>query len=314
MISRHLVDPEIAPLFDLFPAFTVSSDTLEDLRSLLTTPAPDAPAPAIEPEHIFVKGRGGAPDVPVLIFDPPGRTAQAALLHTHGGGMVAGHAMANTLSNAALAVQLGVMIVSVDYRLAPETPFPGALADCMAALDWMVSQAKDRNLDPAHLAVMGESAGGGLAASVALMAREEGSVALSAQFLTYPMLDHRTGTDKKLGLPHTGEFIWNRVSNQFCWDAYRGDYACDDKRKGLFSPALAEDLSGLPPTFVATGALDLFVEEDLEYCRRLAGAGVPVELHIYPGAFHAFNAMPTAQVTQNYNRDLAAAIAKMLLA
>ncbi len=312
--TRHLVDPEIAPMLDAFPPLEFTAETLPAIRAIFGTPMPGAPATAIEPEQALIKGRGDAPDVRVLIFDPLGRTQQAAILHIHGGGMVMGYTPSNDIANAALAVALGVMIVSVDYRLAPETPFPGPQDDCMAALDWIVANAAERSIDPSRIAVMGDSAGGGLAASVALMARDEGSVSLRAQFLTYPMLDHRTGSEEKPGLPHTGEFIWTRAHNRFGWEALRGDYPCDDARAGWFSPALAADLSGLPPTFIATGALDLFLEEDLEYVRRLAGAGVPVELHVYPGAFHAFNIMPTAQITQNYNRDLAAAISTMLLA
>lgn len=314
MTTRHLVDPEIAPMLDAFPSFDLSAETLPVVRAMFDTPVPDAPAPALEPEQVLIHGRNGAPDVRVLIFDPPGRTSQAAILHIHGGGMVLGYAAANDVANAVLAVALGVMIVSVDYRLAPETPFPGPQDDCMAALDWIVANAVARRIDPSRIAVMGESAGGGLAASVALMARDEGHVSLRAQFLTYPMLDHRTGTEQRPGLAHTGEFIWTRSSNRFGWDSLRGGYGCNDARAGWFSPSLAEDLSGLPPTFIATGALDLFLEEDLEYVRRLATAGVCVALHVYPGAFHAFNMMPTARITQNYNRDLAAAISTMLLA
>lgn len=301
-------------MLDAFPALEFTAETLPIVRAIFDTPIPDAPPPAIEPEQLCIQGRNGAPDVRVMIFDPPGRATRAAILHMHGGGMVLGYTPSNDMANAAMAVALGVMIVSVDYRLAPEAPFPGPQEDCMAALDWIVANAAARRIDASRIAVMGDSAGGCLAASVALMARDEGKVSLRAQFLTYPMLDHRTGTEQQPGLPHTGDFIWTRPSNRFGWEALRGDYTCDDERAGWFSPALAADLSGLPPTFIATGALDLFVEEDLEYARKLAGAGVPVELHVYPGAFHGFNIIPTARITQNYNRDLAAAISTMLLA
>lgn len=314
MSSRHLVDTEIAPMLDMLPSLEITTESLPGVRAIFATPMPDMPAPAIEPEHVLVPGRNGAPDVCVRIFDPPGRGSEAALLHIHGGGMVLGFSAGSDVANAAMAVALGVLIVSVDYRLAPETPFPGPQEDCMAALDWMVANAAARRIDPSRIGVIGDSAGAGLAASVALMARDDGKLSLRGQFLTYPMLDHRTGSDEKPGLPHTGEFVWTRSSNRFGWNALRGDYGCDDARAGWFSPALAEDLSGLPPTFIAAGALDLFLEENLEYTGRLAAAGVAVELHVYPGAFHAFNIVPTAQITQNYNRDLAASITKLLLA
>lgn len=313
MNTRHLVDPEIAPLLDVFPPLVLTAESLPMLRAMLGAPVPGAPAPAMVPEVRMIPGRHGAPDVKINVFDPPGRIHRAALLHLHGGGMVLGYTAANDGPNAALAVALGVMVVSAEYRLAPETPFPGPQEDCMAALDWMLGVAAERGIDPARIGVMGDSAGAGLAAAAALMARDEGKVALSAQFLTYPMLDHRTGTAQQPGLPNTGEFIWNRAANQFGWDALRGAYAADDARKGWFSPALAEDLAGLPPTFIATGALDLFLEENLAFTARLAGAGVPVELHVYPGAYHGFNIVPTARVTQTYQRDLYAAITHMLL-
>lgn len=313
MNTRHLVDPEIAPLLDMFPPLALTAQSLPMLRAMFGAPVPGALAPAMAPEVIMIPGRNGAPDVRISVFDPPGRANPATLLHLHGGGMVLGYTPANDGPNAALALALGVMVVSAEYRLAPETPFPGPQEDCMAALDWIVSISAERGIDPARIGVMGDSAGAGLAAAVALMARDEGTVALRGQFLTYPMLDHRTGTPEKPGLPHTGEFIWNRSNNQFGWNALQGTYAANDARKGWFSPALAEDLSGLPPTYIATGALDLFLEEDLEYTARLAGAGVPVELHVYPGAYHGFNIVPTARVTQTYQRDLTAAIAQVLL-
>ncbi len=312
MDTRHLVDPELRPALDLVPMFEFSAETLHATRAFLDTPLPTAPAPAFEPERAVAKGRHGAPDVPLSIFDPPGRTSRACLLHIHGGGMIMGSAAMNILANAALAAALGVLIVSVDYRLAPETPFPGPQDDCMAALDWIVASAQARGVDPSGIAVMGESAGGGLAASVALMARGEGRIALCGQFLTYPMLDHRTGTRERPGFAHTGEFVWTRAHNQYGWEALRGDYGCDDERAGWFSPSLAKDLAGLPPTYIATASLDLFLEENLDYANRLAGAGVPLELHVYPGAFHGFNMAATARVTRAYQRDLAAAIGALL--
>lgn len=301
-------------MLDILPSLEITTESLPGIRAIFATPMPDMPVPAIDPEHLLVPGRNGAPDVCVRIFDPPGRASEAALLHIHGGGMVLGFSAGSDVANAAMAVALDVLIVSVDYRLAPETPFPGPQEDCIAALDWMVSNAAERRMDLSRIGVIGDSAGAGLAACVALIARDEGKLSLRGQFLTYPMLDHRTGSDEKPGLPHTGEFVWTRSSNRFGWNALRGDYACDDARAGWFSPAMADDLSGLPPTFIATGALDLFLEENLEYTNSLAAAGVPVELHVYPGAFHAFNIVPTAQITQNYSRDLAASITNLLLA
>ena len=144
------------------------------------------------------------------------------------------------------------------------------------------------------------------------MARDLGGPALAGQLLTYPMLDHRTGGDAcPYRNPVTGEFIWTRASNRFGWSALRGAYAADDQRRGWFSPSLADDLSGLPPAYIATGSLDLFFDENLDYARRLAAAGVPVDLHSYAGAIHAFNAIPTAAISQRFTAGLLAAAAAM---
>ena len=311
MTSRHLVDPEVAPLIDILPPLQLSNETIASTRQLLSTPNPDLPPPLIEPQTRWAAGTDG-PDVPLLVFDPPGRKSRAAILHMHGGGMVMGSAASNTLSNAALATQLDVLIVSVDYRLAPENPFPAPQNDCLAGYDWLIANAAALGVDAERVVLAGESAGGGLAASLALRARDLGRQQPRAQILTYPMLDHRTGSEARPGLAHTGEFIWTRESNQYGWTALRGRYSCNDARLGWFSPAPATDRSGLPPTFIATGALDLFLEEDLEYSRRLVGAGVPVELHVYPGGIHGFNIIPTANISKQYDRDLKAAISRAL--
>jgi triacylglycerol lipase len=197
------------------------------------------------------------------------------------------------------------VIVSVDYRLCPETPFPGPQEDNYAGLLWLAEHAEELGVDPSRIVVMGESAGGGLAASLALMARDRGGPRLAGQVLVYPMLDWRTGgPDDCWKNRHTGEFIWTHAKNQFGWNALRGDYSPTDARKGWFSPALADDLAGLPPTYMMTGALDLFLDEDLDYARRLADAGVPIELHVYPGAIHAFEMVPDTALQRQAMTDL----------
>jgi triacylglycerol lipase len=212
-----------------------------------------------------------------------------------------------------MAAALGIPVLSVEYRLAPETPFPGPQQDCLDGLAWMAANAAELGIDPGRIAVIGESAGGGLAAATALMARDTGGPKLAAQVLVYPMLDHRTGSKHcRWNNRATGEFVWTRSANRFGWDALRGDYAADDARKGWFSPALADDLAGLPPTLMLTGSLDLFFDEDLDYARRLVDAGVPVELHSYAGAIHAFNVVAEAQVSQAFTRDLVGGIARLL--
>lgn len=204
-----------------------------------------------------------------------------------------------------LAVDVGCIVVSVDYRLAPETPAPGAVADCYAALLRLHGTAAARGVDPDRIAIGGESAGGGLAASLAMLARDHCQVTPVLQLLTYPMIDDRTGRAGNPN-PYTGEFVWTAATNQFGWQALIGDtpspYAV---------PARAASLSGLPPACITVGALDLFLEEDIEYAKRLRSAGVPTELHVYPGAYHGFDAFaPQSGGAKAVRRDLMAALPK----
>ncbi|MEN9717492.1 MAG: hypothetical protein RIQ99_370 [Pseudomonadota bacterium] len=314
MTTRHLVDPEVAPLIDLMPAGDFTVETLAQIRSDAEARFAFLGAPPLPAEIKLIDGPGGP--LEIYWYDPaPGTSAapRPALLHIHGGGMVMGSARSMQHNPSGLAAALGIPVASVEYRLAPEHPFPAPQDDCLAALAWLSGNAAALGVDPTRIGVIGESAGGGLAAAVALMARDQGGPKLAAQFLIYPMLDHRTGGDAcPYANPITGEFVWTRRRNVFGWEALRGDYAPTDARKGWFSPALADDLAGLPPTWIGTGSLDLFLDEDLAYARRLIAAGVPVELHSYPGAIHAFNAVAESGIAKAFNRDLLGAIARWL--
>lgn len=312
MSTRHLVDPAVLPLLDLMPP---THFTIEDLPRIRQDSEArfaflgEVPLPS---EIKVIDGPGGA--LEVHWYDPaPGQTGRAALLHIHGGGMIIGSARAMQHGPSGMARALGIPVASVEYRLAPEHPFPAPQEDCLAALHWLAGHAAELGIDPARIGIAGESAGGGLAAAVALMARDQGGPVLAAQILTYPMLDHRTGgPDCQWRNPVTGEFIWTRASNQFGWTALQGGYRPDDARKGWFSPALAEDLAGLPPCWIGTGSLDLFLDENLDYARRLAAAEVPVELHAYPGAPHAFTAVPGAEIARSFSRDMLAGAVRLL--
>ncbi|MBX9884301.1 MAG: alpha/beta hydrolase [Novosphingobium sp.] len=312
MNTRHLVDPDFLPLIDLLPDTGFTREALPAIRSESEGRFAFIGAPPIAHEIKVIAGQGGP--LEVYRYDPaPGKTDRPALLHIHGGGMVIGSARSMPQAPSGIAAALGIPVASVEYRLAPEHPFPAPQQDCLAALTWLAASAGELGIDAARIGITGESAGGGLAAATALMARDLGGPALAAQFLTYPMLDHRTGSDAcPYGNPITGEFVWTRAHNRFGWEALRGDYGADDARKGWFSPALAEDLTGLPPTWIGTGSLDLFLDEDLAYALRLVKAGVPVELHSYPGAIHAFNAVTEAATAKAFTRDLLGAIARIL--
>ncbi|WP_447758362.1 alpha/beta hydrolase [Sphingopyxis fribergensis] len=313
MDTRHLVDREIAPLIDLFPRIDLDSAPIAQIRAKAAETYSILPPPVIAPEKLLVPSIHGGPDIPVFLFRPADTRADGgAILHIHGGGMVMGSVEQMQAGPAMLAAAAGVPVASVEYRLAPEHPFPAPQEDCHSALRWLAGQADALGFDAGRIVVAGESAGGGLAAALAIMARDLGGPAIAGQLLTYPMLDHRTGSDScPYANPTTGEFIWTRASNRFGWRALQGDYRIDDARRGWFSPSLAEDLSNLPPAYIATGSLDLFFDENLDYARRLVAAGVPVDLHSYAGAIHAFNAIPDAALSQRFNGGVLAAAAMM---
>jgi triacylglycerol lipase len=245
-------------------------------------------------------GHNGGPDVRVVLYKPQGLADGApVVLQIHGGGFLFGTAELGDPRNRAMALAVGCAVASVEYRLAPETAFPGGLDDCYAALVWLHRHAAELGLDPARIAIRGESAGGGLAAGLAVMARDLGGPTICFQLLVYPMLDDRTVLAAEN--PFTGQFIWERSSNLFAWQSWLGMQPGSDAVPPLAAPGRTADLAGLPPTCITTAALDLFIDEDLEYARRLIRSGVPTEVHVAPGAFHGFDAMaPEAAVTQRF--------------
>jgi len=313
--SRRLVDPELLMLLDAWPRIVLTPQSLTEMRAAERLPVQDDPALAalVDDRVLTVPGPAGAPDIKLFCYRPRAAADEPrpCILHIHGGGYVGGSAEPLAPMHRALVAELGCMLVSVEYRLAPETVFPGAVEDCYAALAWIVAQAQDLAIDPARIGVMGESAGGGLAAALALLVRDRGDYAFAFQHLIYPMLDDRTCVAANPH-PHTGEFVWTAHNNAFGWAALLGQAPGTPGVSAYAAPARAENLANLPPTFIATGALDLFVEEDMAYARRLMRAGVPVELHVYPGGFHGFDFDPAAQVAVQARRDSHAALAKAL--
>ena len=317
MSTRPLVDPELAPMLDVFPTIVLNREQLpliragmDQMRAQMAAAVPTFPD--IDVVERRVPGPAGAPEVRVLVYRPKSATQPLpALLWIHGGGYVLGSADQDDVTVKSIVSEVGCAAVSVDYRLAPETPHPGPVEDCYAALTWLHAQAGELGVDPGRLAIGGASAGGGLTAGLGLLARDRGEIALAFQLLIYPMLDDRTVTHPDPH-PHTGEFIWTPEANRFGWSSLLGQEPGGADVSPYAAAARAGDLAGLPPTYISVGALDLFLEEDMEYARRLIRAGVPTELHVYPGAYHGFNMTPDAQIVQAFTRDVTGALRRAL--
>ncbi|ADO69814.1 alpha/beta hydrolase [Stigmatella aurantiaca] len=317
MSSRHLVDPELHPFIEQWSEIKPTRETLPRMRLELARGLEKGAPPTlprdVEVSERWVPGPPGAPEVRVLVYRPKRKSPGAwpALLHMHPGGYIIGSPEMNDVSNRRLASRVGCVIVSVDYRLAPETPFPGPVEDCYAALRWLHANAAQLGVDASRLAIGGESAGGGLAAALGLMLRDRGDVPVIFQVLIYPMIDDRTaaGVDPA---PHVGAFFWTRASNRFGWKCLLGQKPGGADVSPYAAPARAHSLAGLPPTLMCVGALDLFMEETVEYARRLLAEGVPTELHVYPRAVHAFNLVEQTQVAQSFLRDYEQALRRAL--
>jgi len=286
-----VVAPELRPaaaqlLQNPFPPPSI--EALPQLRAQRWDSRP--PIPDIQFEKRRIEGPAGAPEISVLLVNAHPGTSRPGILHTHGGGYVIGSAEADLVELQELARALDCSIVSVDYRLAPETTYKGSVEDNYTGLKWMHEHATELGVDPDRIAVMGESAGGGHAALLALIARDRREVPVLFQVLIYPMLDDRTGSSRPVA-EHIGQLLWTAEHNRFGWRSFLGQEPGTDSVPAAAAPARRTDLAGLPPTFIGVGAIDLFVDEDIEYARRLIDAGVPTELLVVPGAFHGFDAI-----------------------
>jgi acetyl esterase/lipase len=311
----HLVDPELRDAAQMMRA-NMAQYTPMNRRKLAQRRKwmADMYVPPFEhipyEEHRIACAHG--PEVTVYAINAqPGRS-RPGILHIHGGGFTASTALGGMRNVQELAVELDCPIVTVEYRLAPETIWSGSLEDNYAALAWMHVQAGKLGVDPGRIAVMGESAGGGHAALLALAARDRGELPIAFQALVYPMIDDRSGTTRKLA-EHIGYFGWNPEANRFGWRSFLGCTPGGRKVPGEAVPARAGDLSGLPPAWIGVGALDLFVEEDIAYASRLNSAGVPVELLVIPGAFHGFDMfMKDAAISRRFAAAKVAALRRGL--
>lgn len=285
-LNDRLDDESKAVLNKVPPALRDMSDipaarqAMEDLTAASLAVNPDVPGVVFR-DHWTRE----SPHVMVRVYKPSGVKRPAPGFYwIHGGAMVVGNVAMDDLQCKRVAVESDCIVASVEYRLAPENPHPAPIEDCYAGLKWFFSHAEHLGVDRARIAVGGASAGGGLAAALALLARDRGEMEIAFQQLIYPMLDDRNITPSSHSINHPG--MWTRKENIAAWSHLLGKPAGSDDVSPHASPARAENLSGLPPAFIIVGELDLFVDEDIEYAQRLTRAGVPTELHVFPGAFH----------------------------
>jgi acetyl esterase/lipase len=234
-----------------------------------------------------VRGAPSLPEVQIYVVNARPGTARPAIVEMHGGGFIMGSAQRTLSLTQKLAAELDCVIISVDYRLAPETIFAGAIEDTYSALKWLHDHASELGVDPQRIAVMGGSAGGGHAALLAQTAYDRGEVPICFQCLTYAMLDDRTGSSRTPNFP-IGAVGYTAPMNAFSWRCFLGQAPGTSKVPVRAVPARRRDLKGLPPAFIGVGSIDLFVDEDLEYATRLIDAGIPTQVDVVPGAFHAF--------------------------
>jgi acetyl esterase/lipase len=246
-----------------------------------------------------VPGPEGAPDVSLLICRPTSTTAPVPVVYNiHGGGMIGGDNRTGIEMALDWAQALELAVVSVEYRLAPETQHPGPVEDCYTGLVWTAEHAEELGIDPARIVVAGGSAGGGLAAAVALLARDRGGPDLVGQLLMCPMLDDRNDTPSASQMVGLG--VWDQVSNETGWTALLGDARGGPDVSPYAAPARATDLSGLPPTFIDVGSAETFRDEDVAYASRIWQAGGIAELHVWPGGFHGYPGLaPNARISQD---------------
>ena len=293
------VDPELAARLDAMPAFTVSAELVDVLQSATRAGPAVSTDEVARTEHVVDAERG----VIVRVHRPRGdaTTPRPAAFSIHGGGYVFGSRDLDDPHLTRWAAELGCVGVSVEYRLAPQTPFPGPLDDCFDAYLWLHDHARELEIDPRRIGVVGTSAGGGLAVALALLARDRGAVMPAFLVLDAPMIDDRQDTESSR---RDDLLVWNRDSNEFGWRSYLGELYGGPNVPPLAAPARAVDLTGLPPTFIGVGTVDGFRDEDAELAARLERAGVPTELHEYEGAAHGFQLLGDTALSRRAARDV----------
>lgn len=312
MYNENRLDPELKELAPLFANFINLDDipamrvNLAALLAMGGVPAPAFDDVAVDDMH--APGAKRAPDVLVRVYRPKSsKGALPAVYYIHGGGMVLGSIADNDVYCKTLVRELDCVVAAVEYRLAPEHPYPAPMDDCYAGLKWLAANAAKLVVDPKRIAIAGHSAGGGLAAGLALLARDRQEVTIAYQVLVYPMIDDTNVKSAKAA--KNDYYVWSRANNLAGWKAYLAKKFGQASVPIYAAPSRAKNMAGLPPTFICTGDMDLFLLEDLDYARKLAAAGVPLDLHVYPGAFHGFDSLaPDSTLAKRANADIVRAL------
>jgi acetyl esterase/lipase len=273
-------------------------------QMLSATPVP--PNPNVEISNHVVEGPAG--ELAVRVYSPKNASKPApGLVYIHGGGMIMGGLNGEDGTCQMMADLTGAVIASVDYRKAPENPYPAAPEDCYAGANWVFNNAAELGMDPNNIGIYGHSAGGGLTIAVALMARDRGGPKFAFMAPIYPMIDDRNTSESSKLVTDVG--IWDRAGSIEAWGWYLGGKEADQ----YAAPARAKDLSGLPPAFIDVGELDMFRDEDIDFAKRLAEAGVRVEFHLWPGAYHASEIFaPEAQLSRTIWATRIAGLKKLM--
>ncbi|MEO6083310.1 MAG: alpha/beta hydrolase [Umezawaea sp.] len=308
----YAFDPEVAAVIPMLPQMNITDlPAAREQMTAMMAQRIDDDSTGVTVREELVSGPEGAPDVRVRIYTPERIAAPAAIFDVHGGGFIVGDLDIDHPSNLRYARELGVVVVSVDYRLAPEAPYPAGLEDCYAALVWTVKNAAELGIDPNRIVIHGASAGGGLCAGLALLARDRGGPAIAFQYLGVPELDDRLDTPSMRAFVDTP--LWNRPSAEISWDCYLGPGVRGSADVPVYAaPARATDLAGLPPAYISVMEFDPLRDEGIAYAQALLAAGVTTELHLFPGTFHGSALAEHATVSKREVAEALAVLARAL--
>ena len=305
---KYAYDPDFVPFLSELPTVGdyETADKIQALREVRDETFEAVPLRAgVDLEDRSVPGLNGAPEVPIRIYRPSEASdaPRAGFLEIHGGGFMFGNIEMMDGWCQMIAAEVGIVVVSVGYRLAPEDPFPAGLEDCYAALEYVATNAQELGIDPDRIAIGGQSAGGGIAAGLALYARDQGGPSICYQLLEIPEIDDRLDSPSMLAFQDTP--FWNRPNAVFSWQHYLGpDHEGEPSLYAAPSRAAAKDLVGLPPAYVSTMEFDPLRDEGIRYALTLLEAGVSVELHSYAGTFHGSAFLPQAEPTRRNNEEI----------